>query len=343
MGPLTYLAKKSGGEIQLQMANFTEGVSWATVSQVDLVFLHRPCRDVDLKVIQISHNLNIPTWVDYDDWLFGLPGWNPHKANYDSNQMQYMMAQCLASADLVSVSTNQLYQTYKTVNPNIVILPNAYRSDLFKYRSAILEDREPLVYWRGTNTHDGDLMSVRDGFLNLKHKIDFLGGPCWMVLSGMDKSLYSVKPSLEVMSFNRYLYDTKPKVMVFPLVDCLFNRCKSNIAYIEALHAGAICVAPDMPEWQREGVITFPPHDSQAFVQAVNQAMAIPQAEHRKLVESAFESMKSSYDINVVNQLREQVVNHLTGDEFQKNPNNPFDQSVGLKALALLQEIRNRG
>jgi len=40
-----------------------------------------------------------------------------------------------------------------------------------------------------------------------------------------------------------------PEAFIFPLEDNDFNRCKSNIAWIEATLAGAACIASTLPEF----------------------------------------------------------------------------------------------
>jgi hypothetical protein len=57
-----------------------------------------------------------------------------------------------------------------------------------------------------------------------------------------------------------------------------FNRAKSNIGWIEAVHAGAITVAPDFQEWRRPGVINYackPRTDLPSFQTAMWMALSM--------------------------------------------------------------------
>jgi hypothetical protein len=45
--------------------------------------------------------------------------------------------------------------------------------------------------------------------------------------------------------------------MQVPLADSIFNRCKSNIAWIEGSFAGAVCLVPDWEEWQMPGTVRY--------------------------------------------------------------------------------------
>lgn len=336
MGPLSYLGKDPNYEIKLLNLGHP-GISWVEISQCDILFLHRPCTRDHVIFMQIAYNLNKPVWVDFDDYLFQLPGWNPHASMYHSVEFQTMMAHCIAAADVVTVTTAELYNHYSKINSNVVIVPNAYRSDLFTYRQEKPLSRQNFGIWRGSNTHDGDLLSVRDGFQQLQSKTVFMGGISWLLLSGLDKAKFEVRSPTDVIMYFKYIYEQRPKAFLFPLVDCTFNRCKSNIAYMEAIHAGAICIAPDMPEWRREGVVTYTPSDSASFVKAVEQVFQISEDDHRDIVESAFVSMKNLYDIELINEIRKQIVKDLTNGHLVKK--DPFDQSLGLRSLAILRGV----
>lgn len=340
MGPMSSFRKQYPEEIDLTLYSMSDkpaGLCWADIGMYDLIFLHRPCTEDHLNVMKIAKNENVPVWVDYDDWLYGLPSWNPHIALYSSMPVQTAMSQALACADVISVSTVELYNQFRKINPNVVILPNAYRHDIWKFRQDELPPRENRIVWRGSNTHEADLLSVKDGFQDLPMPVDFIGGVGWLLLGGMKPGSYTIRGGFDASLYFQVLYDLKPKVMIMPLVDCFFNRCKSNIAYIESLMAGAICVAPDMPEWKREGIFNYTPHDAKSFRETVIKACLTPQEEHNEILKSAFKAMRDSYDVSLINQNRMQLVSQLTSPGFEKNPRSPYDQTQGINALSMMR------
>lgn len=342
VGPWSYLRKMMEGELEIEVAQDSiglTGVAWDVISQFDLVFFHRPCRPDDLTMLQIAKNLQVPTWIDYDDWLFDVPNWNPNGATYHNAGLQNIMANMIACADVISVSTSALYNKFFPLNKNTVIIPNGYRSDLFPYRGEVQAERNKIFFWRGTNTHDADLLSVADGFKSLHAKTHFLGGPYWGVLNQMPKDSFQVLGSQDNFIYMKYLWDLRPKVLLFPLVDCFFNQCKSNIAYMEALHAGAVCVAPDMPEWHRPGVITYKPGDAQSFEEAANQAIEVSDKEHSQIVSQSYNHMKELYDISVVSHIRVKLLEALFSKSFEKNQRDPYDQLTAMWALSKLKHV----
>lgn len=338
VGPMSYLAKHSGGDIEMTLFSEDEEViAWDTVIQHDIVFLHRPCRPMDLTIMQIARVLNVPVWIDYDDWLFHLPPWNRAAGMYHSMSFQNVMAHCIASADVISVTTAALYDQFRKVNRNVVIVPNAYRSDLFTYRTENPKPRKPVFMWRGSDTHDGDLHSVLPAFSKLKGKVHFLGSPSWQVLNTMKPEAYQQHGAQDNLLFQRFIVDLAPKVVICPLDKIFFNHCKSNIAYIEGLHAGALIVAPNIAEWKRPGVITYEINNSDSFLEATTQAIEMNDESHAAEVKQAYEHMKSLYDISVVNEIRIGIVKAMTASDFQRNNRDPFDQLVPMWVLSQLK------
>lgn len=335
MGPMAYLAKHSG--YQLYCAPQGVPFNWDTLAQYDYVFLHRPCRQEDFALIQMARQLNIPTWADYDDWLFHLPPWNPSAPVYHNLNLQQHMAACIASADVVSVTTGALSKMLMKLNPNVVIVPNAYRTDLFGFRKEP-GPREDFLYWRGSNTHDGDVASVLDALPDLPGKTKFIGSPGYFALSKMSADKYEMINPAGNLHYWRMIYEMRGKVMILPLDDCFFNQCKSNIAWMEAVHAGSMIVVPDMPEWHQPGAIGYKPKDAHSFLEAVNYAFHLSESELTGMNKEAFSYMKQKFGIETVNKIREGILTMLTSPSFERNQKDPFLPGFGMWALNKLKE-----
>lgn len=338
MGPMSYLAKHSNGAIQIDVPSLNSTIAWDTLSQYDLVFLHRPCRRDDLVVMQVARNCNVPVWIDYDDWLFHLPEWNPHKESYHNPNLQMMMAHITSCADVVSVSTENLAKALSQLNENVVIVPNAYRSDLFPWRSKdVYPDRMIEYMWRGTNTHDGDLLSVKEGLKNLPSKLHVMGSLPYALQQEMKEDSYIHIPHQDAMLYWHKIYQLAPKYMVFPLYDLFFNRCKSNIAWIEACHAGALTIAPDLPEWKHPGIINYKANDVESFNDAIQLSQSLTPDQHKEQATQAFDHMRSKYDITIVNQIRIKICEALLSPSVKRNTQSPYDQGVAIMAMSLLK------
>lgn len=337
MGPLSYLEKESSGEIEIHQPVDGTQINWDRLAKFDMIFMHRPCRQQDLTLLQMARMLNIPVWSDYDDWLFKLPEWNPHTKIYHQQGLQKIMATLIACSDVVTVSTTALMNQFEKINPRTIIIPNSYRSDLFNYRDKELKNRNEIFVWRGTNTHDGDVLPMASAFKRLSKKVHFLGGAPYSLTSQMDPNSYQKHDFVDPIIYWKTIHQLAPKVWLFPLKSDFFNECKSNISWIEAIHAGAICVAPDMPEWKHAGVITYKTDDANSFYDAAEQAMSMSEEEIRKNVASGYEEIKLKYDIKVINEYRSSVFKAIFHPSFEKNMKDPFNHLTGVWALGLMQ------
>lgn len=343
VGPWSYLAKVArakGEQIEFSVVGDDigmSGVGWDVVGQFDIVSLHRPCRPDDLTIMRIARNMNVPTVIDYDDWLFEVPYWNPHANSYADPSLQNIMATCIATADVVTVTTSALYDKFKPINKNTLIIPNAYRSDLYPYREKVTPPRKSEYCWRGTNTHDADLLSVGQGFQKLSKPVTFYGGAAWSLLAQMKPGMHQVRGNTDPFMYMRQIYEDSPRVMLFPLVDCLFNRVKSNIAYQEAVHAGALCVAPDLPEWTRPGILNYTPGDPNSFLAAAETAVGLSDKTHADQVQLGYDKMIELYDASVINEIRFKMVQAIMDPGFERNQRSPFDNLVGVWAMSVLR------
>lgn len=340
MGPLSYLGKTEGIKVTLAPDLHEKAVYWDSIIGQDLIFLHRPCRPEDCNIIRLARLYNLPVWIDYDDWLFHLPTWNANKATYHNPGIQDCMAMCLATADIVTCSTQALYEKFIKVNKNTIIVPNAYNPSLYPYTRADIPRRNGIFVWRGTNTHNGDLRSVGQAFPRLPAPIHFLGSPDESVLESMDPARFKVIDPQDFMLYFKYVYQLAPKVFVFPLKDVFFNHAKSNIAFIEAIHAGAICVGPNFHEWKKPGVINYDADNHESFLKACTHAMSLPEDEFNEVYRAGLNTVNEFYNIDLATDIRKEIIKSVFSDHFQRNKRDPFDQLTAMWALSKLKETK---
>ncbi|MDD2769340.1 MAG: hypothetical protein PHT19_11440 [Methylococcus sp.] len=337
MGPLSHLAKTYREKIQIDLPAENEAIAWERLADVDMIYLHRPTQPSGLMCMKMARLLNIPVWADYDDWLFDVPEWNPAASRFKDQALRHVIATVLAGADLVTVSTEALRERILPVNSNTHCVPNAYRSDIFQYREEKSKiSRKDIYFWRGSQCHDGDLLSVAPAFRSLSRPVHFWGAPSQELLKQMQPQAFVLMPGMDPLRYFMEIYRVAPKVFLVPLEGCFFNRCKSNIAWQEAIHAGALCVAPDMPEWHHPGIVNYDPNNSESFLEAAERAMALSHAEHSDLVSEAYEYMLSRFDIAGASSQRLALVNDVLGSSEKRNRVDMFDDAIGEKALERL-------
>ena len=267
--------------------NGDKGPSWPDFVQYDWFVVHSPTHPKILKMIEEALYFGCRLWIDFDDLVMSVPTSNAASRFFDDNSTRVSMsavAMALQNNGVVSVSTSALKDEIESrlkmrTKKSVRVIQNAH-DDCFVDipPSARPANIVPHVVWRGSGTHDGDLLPVRNAFrdFQIKKVGDKMTGIRYIFFGHLPymfekirgghleiKNVKSLKNGMKpednaiyipwnqnFMSYQIQLRGTSPDYIVVPLVDDAFNRCKSNIAWIEATNAGAVTIAPSyLPEF----------------------------------------------------------------------------------------------
>lgn len=245
-----------------------------TVTVYDLralhvLIAHAPSTALEYQVLTQARGYGVRIIVDYDDLLHGLEAHNPALQYWGKEDVIERSTELLLGCDVLTVSTQELAnQMLSRFGKESQVIPNALDDNAFKVwpelpsqATGVLSKKEKIkVLWRGSNTHSADLYTARAMFRDYAH-IDwhFFGYDPKVELSnyyGGHLSQYTYIPGKPAfVDYMVKLLSIRPDVVIVPLENTVFNRCKSNIAWIEAIWAGAVCLAPDtMQEFRKPGV-----------------------------------------------------------------------------------------
>lgn len=307
MGPLGEL-KRRMPDLNISLAGEVE---WSLLELVDVLFLQRPTSDQHLLMAKIAKDEGVPVWVDFDDDLFNVPTDNPSFNSYNSPGRKQASAEATALADVVTVSTNHLKQALKGLNEDIRVIPNAMPDKYLRHRK--VENRNDLVLWRGSNTHQRDLASLSKQIIEAYQKQPkwawhFQGWNPWFITESMRNENCFVGEPMPIAEFFKFLGSVSPKVSIVPLHDSSFNRSKSNIAWIEASFAGAACLVPDWEEWKKPGAITY---RSKEMFQVYLEKIMTPDFDSAKAAATSWEYICDELLLSKINGARESVVRQL--------------------------------
>jgi hypothetical protein len=272
-GGITYDLQKKFNDCTIDVRQWDQIVlHWQLLIGYDLLMLQRPFEDDHVTIVQFMNRLKKPVWVDYDDNLLALPSDNPLYEVYNP-KIRENIKTMLRISTVVSVSTEALKDCFSEYSKNIWVIPNAFNDFIFS-KPEIKPVRAPLILWRGSNSHIKDVMSVLGSIdkatLEFKDfQFLFLGWFPWYIDDRGRSNIFKVAP-MDIIVYHSEVLRMQPAVIMTPLVNTLMNRCKSNIAWIEASYFGAVCIAPDMTEWQRPGVLNYKnPEDFYTLLKAV--------------------------------------------------------------------------
>jgi hypothetical protein len=266
---------KKHADIELVNLAGNPSVTWVDLIQADILFMHRPFQPAQLSLAQYCRKLGKPLWVDFDDDLLHVPDHMTFAPIYQNPENINALVECTKMADVVTVTTTGLRDVYSKINPNVQIIPNALNDDLFgKMRETIPENDEKIVGWRGSETHFMDLMVHADAInaaiqstrgqkkatiINIRSGKNMVKPWEWVFMGFRPFFINGIKhvPVSDPMPYFENIRRINPKIMMVPLIDNTFNRCKSNINAIEAYFSGAVPLVPDWPEWNVPGAVKY--------------------------------------------------------------------------------------
>lgn len=301
----------------LAVQNFIGGGkrTWAELLTFDILFMQRPAYPEWLKLAEYMKGLGKKIWIDHDDNLFDLPPYNRVVDTYNPTVKKTML-DMLKIADVVTVSTPSL-QKYFMDNFAIssIVIPNALNDELTpmanEYNKSLPIER---FVWRGSETHQADLMEYSVALINAMHNRpntfwDYMGYNPFFVTMGFTPDKWKYYLPEDIMVYTANLKSAKPQIIHVPLIEDGLNECKSNIAWIEATAAGAVCIGPNWPEWNKPGIINY---DS---VENYGEILLQPLQGHRLTMQERWEQSKDYIQENLllthVNRQRAEIINQL--------------------------------
>lgn len=285
-----------------KMGNLT----WSIMCQYDAVFFQRPWNT--LKLLTFLKEMKMPIWVDYDDNLFEIPEANNRAWDtFMVEDVHRILLEIAKYADIMTFSTEALAETYRPLAKDVRVIPNALAFDMLGEGHE--GTTKQTILWRGGDSHRMDLRFFESEIMQRQNAYKewqwvYAGYNPWEFTSENKKYRKGEDPVL----YFKWLREYGPRVMQVPLVDIHFNRCKSNIAALEGIWAGAVCLGPDWPEWQIPGMLKYKTIEDYGYYldQICNEKVNF-----KKYRALGYEYIRDVYDLNKVNELRVQVIKDL--------------------------------
>lgn len=184
--------------------------------------------------------------VDLDDNIWQIPFGNVAIGNPgDHANRIVMVTESVHMADWVTVSTKPLKDAIKKLNPKIAVLPNLINPDDWTFERK--KNEKIRIGWSYSPTHIPDIPVVEDALREIykkyKDKVE-------IVIFGTEFQLFDF-PTTTIKAVK---YDKYPKtfteagidISIGPLENNDFNKCKSNIKWLESSMAGAAFVGSNV-------------------------------------------------------------------------------------------------
>lgn len=232
------------------------------LSQTDIIVMQRPDKPESIALaLGLREQSNAPLVFEVDDNIYDVAEsstsyqyWYPGSPLFDVAEI------LMREADAITVSTPELVEVYKHLNPNIFVLPNFQDLEDWKGVKVVRNSgvaKSPndtiVIGWQGSSTHYDDLHMIRRPLKKLLHnyhntifrcvglKADFLVGHPQVEISTQWSPVRQWPKRLAGLGYD---------IGIAPVVDRPFNRAKSNIKWQEYSMLGIPTVASKVGEYK---------------------------------------------------------------------------------------------
>lgn len=234
-------------DIQVDFIQAGVNPKWDVLAQYNILLAQRPDskKHVDFIAKCKMHKLKI--WLDFDDAFWHVTPDSPAFGYYGSDEANKNIKDCIELADRITVSTVSLQESIKKIFARESdVIANAVDLHGMSYISPLKKNTKDII-WRGSHTHQRDLLEVKDDILEIdsKHELSwtFMGYNPWMIIEKL-RSATHIDYVDEITLYMEMLRRERGNMMIVPLVENPFNRCKSSIAALEGIICGLIPVTP---------------------------------------------------------------------------------------------------
>lgn len=305
----------------------------AKALESDIIVFHRPQSENWFKFIKVCNKYGKTVVADYDDDPFNTSPLNPfyqwigteevffrhpdgreealwsgdpesgsRYINIEDNiRRRDLFRASFRNADLVSCTTDILAEKLRTINPNVVVLPNLM--DFNQYPKIELVKRNIRIGWQGGASHYEDLFMIHDAIGEILKKYPNVT----FVYSG-DMKLYGKLRNFPIDRVEAHTwvnYEVYPyklaclnlDIGLCPVVENEFNRNKSAIKYFEYSITGAASIASDWPPYSpcitqgKDGLLVKPDQWFSAM-----EELILDTEKRKKLAANAYENVYQNYN-----------------------------------------------
>lgn len=222
----------------------------------DIVFTQRNCSKYALDTLyEYKQKHNVKIVIDYDDLVWSkdksLHKYNMYINDSNTTENYHAMKEGLdRTADLITVTNEALKaELLDFVSADKVkVIPNYLTISDWCFDRTTMIPRDDVFFYAGSPTHYnnekkmyGDFDHPLANFLK-KSIVEFQGvNPPWFLTPR------KVHDWTDMTVYSRALYQNTRncKFTIAPLANNKFNRCKSDLKYIESCAVGRVCLVSD--------------------------------------------------------------------------------------------------
>lgn len=222
-------------------------------------------------------------WLCYEiDDVVGrehIPKYNAGWGAFQNDQLMNNMKMILQVCDVVTVTTQELANYYikhfGLSKDKVYVLPNylprwwigdSYTEERISQKYDNIQ--KPRVGFVSSSTHF-DLFNKNEGVDDFTHINDFIRSTVdeyqWVFVGGVPQQLKDLQADgkieyhagFDILNYPRMASALNFDTIVAPLQDNIFNRCKSNIKFLEMGALGIPCICQDLAPYKKYTNLRF--------------------------------------------------------------------------------------
>lgn len=322
------------------LANAME-LKWGVTQEINRIEVdHRITEWADLIVIQrffpgentwpliekiLSHGK--PVVYETDDLLINTPVTNPYKQGADA--VTPFIFKLISKADAVTVSTEEMRLALSSHHRNIHVLPNLLDEQLWSMPPRIKGAQEPVVIgYAATPDHKADL-ALMDAVLEriaakYGNQVAFCFMGCCTEGNKQLPGFLSISFELGYANYARVIQSAGIDIGIVPLLDNQFNRCKSNIKWLEYSACGIAGIYSNLPPYSavvhgKTGLLVA--NTSEAWFNALDDLISNPD-KRKEIAIQARQEVMTNYTVKAKSQLYLDTYKRIVKD-YQPIVENP--------------------
>jgi O-antigen biosynthesis protein len=248
---------------------------------VNCVRVQRQASDTQKQYLKfLKENLKLRVIYEIDDICFGedIPDYNPFKQHFTAEQTRRDIQEMMEMCDEMTVTcpTMRNYFLENTKQENITIIPNylprSWIGRMYDKKSSSAaydkNRKKPRILYAGSSSHFDihkknnnidDFTHVKDAIIKSidKYQWIFLGGVPPSLTQYVDSGKIELHKWTHLFDYPYFVKHLNINAMVAPLADNIFNKCKSDIKYMEASAMGIPIVCQDIETYNSTCKLLF--------------------------------------------------------------------------------------
>jgi len=270
-----------GDKTSFGSKKLTGAESFEKAKQADIIVFQRPDERDRLEAAILLKKLGKKIVFENDDTYRGGDPMKFEKWDGSLQRKIENLDDFIRIADMVTTTTEFLADEYRKLNKNVVVIPNCIDPSVFPEPKRNTGDKVRIGLC-GSTTLNGDFDPITDLLRELSDRPDvqlvMFGLPSKELQKGVIKDVYQEEidywgrlqiehqPFVPIKDYFKTLNDLKLDLMLIPRKDNYFNRCKSNLKFLEA----SMCGVPVVAQGFKDGLSPYQGKEDQKHMFVVD-------------------------------------------------------------------------